>query len=55
MTLGALTVAVGLLADDGIIVLESIYHRWEQGDEHHAGIATGLREIASPDVTEPMA
>ncbi|MDE2314383.1 MAG: efflux RND transporter permease subunit, partial [Elusimicrobia bacterium] len=29
MTLGALTVAVGLLADDAIIVLESIYHRWE--------------------------
>ncbi|HVB87707.1 MAG TPA: efflux RND transporter permease subunit [Candidatus Dormibacteraeota bacterium] len=51
MTLGALTVAVGLLADDGIIVLESIYHRWEQGDEHRVGIANGLREIASPDVT----
>lgn len=51
MTLGALTVAVGLLADDGIIVLESIYHRWEQGDEHWAGISRGLRDIASPDVT----
>ncbi|MGH9450984.1 MAG: efflux RND transporter permease subunit [Terriglobia bacterium] len=51
MTLGALTVAVGLLADDGIIVLESIYHRWEQGDEHRVGIANGLREIASPDIT----
>ncbi len=51
MTLGALTVAVGLLADDGIIVLESIYHRWEQGDEHWAGITRGLKDIASPDVT----
>ncbi len=51
MTLGALTVAVGLLADDGIIVLESIYHRWEQGDEHWAGIARGLKDIASPDVS----
>lgn len=51
MTLGALTVAVGLLADDGIIVLESIYHRWERGDEHWAGISRGLRDIASPDVT----
>jgi len=51
MTLGALTVAVGLLADDGIIVLESIYHRWEQGDEHRAGVINGLREIASPDIT----
>ncbi|MDE2489253.1 MAG: efflux RND transporter permease subunit, partial [Elusimicrobia bacterium] len=51
MTLGALTVAVGLLADDAIIVLESIYHRWEQGDEHWAGIAQGVKDIAGPDVT----
>ena len=51
MTLGALTIAVGLLSDDGIIVLESIYHRWEQGDEHWPGIARGLRDIVGPDVT----
>jgi multidrug efflux pump subunit AcrB len=51
MTLGALTVAVGLLADDAIIVLESIYHRWEQGDEHWPGILQGLKDIVSPDVT----
>jgi cobalt-zinc-cadmium resistance protein CzcA len=51
MTLGALTIAVGLLSDDGIIVLESIYHRWEQGDEHWAGVIRGLRDIAGPDVT----
>ncbi len=51
MTLGALTVAVGLLADDGILVLESIYHRWEQGDAPWPGIAQGLRDIAGPDVS----
>jgi cobalt-zinc-cadmium resistance protein CzcA len=51
MTLGALTVAVGLLSDDGIIVLESIYHRWEQGDERWAGITRGLKDIVGPDVT----
>ncbi len=51
MTLGALTVAVGLLCDDGIIVMESIYHCWEQGDEHWQGIARGLRDIVGPDVT----
>ncbi|OYW06152.1 MAG: acriflavine resistance protein B, partial [Acidobacteria bacterium 37-65-4] len=51
MTLGALTVAVGLLADDAIIVLESIYHRWEQGDEHWTGIARGVKDIAGPDIT----
>ncbi|MEJ2690423.1 MAG: efflux RND transporter permease subunit, partial [Deltaproteobacteria bacterium] len=46
MTLGALTVAVGLLADDAIIVLESVYHRWEQGDEHWEGIWRGFMDIA---------
>ncbi len=51
MTLGALTVAVGLLCDDGIIVLESIYHRWEMGDERWQGITRGLRDIVGPDVT----
>ncbi|HEX7329419.1 MAG TPA: efflux RND transporter permease subunit [Casimicrobiaceae bacterium] len=51
MTFGALTVAVGLLADDAIIVLESIYHRWECGDGHRQGIWSGLRSIVVPDVT----
>ena len=51
MTLGALTIAVGLLSDDGIIVLESIYHRWEQGDEHWQGVMRGLRDIVAPDIT----
>lgn len=51
MTLGALTIAVGLLSDDGIIVLESIYHRWEQGDERWTGVTRGLRDIVGPDVT----
>ncbi len=51
MTLGALTVAVGLLADDGIIVLESIYHRWEQGAGRWEGVRQGVADIAGPDVT----
>ncbi len=51
MTLGALTVAVGLLADDAIIVLESIYHHWEEGAGHWEGVRLGLRDIVSPDVT----
>jgi cobalt-zinc-cadmium resistance protein CzcA len=51
MTLGALTVAVGLLADDAIIVLESIYHQWEQGDGRWEGIWSGVRRIVIPDIT----
>ncbi len=51
MTFGALTVAVGLLADDAVIVLESIHHRWESGDAHWQGIRAGLRSIVIPDIT----
>lgn len=51
MTLGALTIAVGMLADDAIIVLESIYHRWDRGDSRWAGIRGGVRDIAIPDIT----
>ncbi len=51
MTFGALTVAVGLLADDAIIVLESIYHCWDQGDAHWPGIWRGVKIIAIPDIT----
>ncbi|MDE2347888.1 MAG: efflux RND transporter permease subunit [Gammaproteobacteria bacterium] len=51
MTLGALTVAVGLVADDAIIVLESIYHRWELGAGHWDGIRSGVRDIVIPDLT----
>ena len=51
LTLGALTVAVGLLADDGIIVLEAIFHRWESGRLGADGVWQGLRDIAAPDVS----
>ncbi len=51
LTLGALTIAVGILCDDGIIVLESIYHRWEDGDDHWTGVKQGLKDIIGPDVT----
>jgi cobalt-zinc-cadmium resistance protein CzcA len=51
LTLGALTVAVGLLADDGIIVLEAIHHRWETGLLGMDAIHQGLRDIAGPDIS----
>ncbi|MDE8347652.1 MAG: efflux RND transporter permease subunit, partial [Acidocella sp.] len=41
---------LGLVADDAIIVLESICHRWEEGDARNAGIMRGVRDIAAPDI-----
>ena len=51
LTLGALTVAVGLLVDDAIIVFESIYHRWEAGSLGWSGVMEGVRDIAGPDIS----
>ena len=50
LTFGAIIVALGLVADDSIIVLESIFHRWEAGDETWPGIWRGLQEIMAPDI-----
>ena len=51
LTLGALTLAVGLLVDDGIIVLEAIQHRWENGVPGWGGVRAGLADIGIADIT----
>ncbi len=51
LTLGALTLAVGLLADDSIIVLEAIYHRWEMGERGPTAAWNGVKDIAGPDAS----
>ncbi|HEU0196383.1 MAG TPA: efflux RND transporter permease subunit [Nevskiaceae bacterium] len=51
LTLEALTLAVGLLVDDGIIVLEAIQHRWEGGLAGWDGVRAGVADIAAADVT----
>jgi len=51
LTFGALTIAIGLLVDDSIIVFESIYHSWEEGYSNEEGVIHGLRTIASPDIS----
>lgn len=51
LTLGALSIAVGLLVDDAIIVFESIWHRWESGLRGWPGVRAGLGDILGPDVS----
>ncbi|WP_447983296.1 efflux RND transporter permease subunit [Nitrospira sp. Nam74] len=45
LTLLGLVLAVGLVVDDAIIVLENIYRRVEQGQSAMAGAMDGTREI----------
>lgn len=45
MTLGALAIALGLVIDDGIVVVENMFHELEQGQARTDAIAAGLKAI----------
>lgn len=45
MTLGALAIALGLVIDDGIVVVENMFHELEQGKARSEAIAAGLKAI----------
>ena len=45
MTLMALSLSIGLLVDDAIVVLENIYRHIELGEEPRAAASNGTREI----------
>jgi HAE1 family hydrophobic/amphiphilic exporter-1 len=45
-TLGAMTIAVGRVVDDSIVVLENIYRHLGYGEEKRTAIPTAVREVA---------
>ena len=45
LTLLALVLAIGLVVDDAIVVLENIYHRIEQGEEPLYAAYAGARQV----------
>ncbi len=51
MTLGALTVAIGLIDDDAVVVLENIDRHRGLGKTRLAAALDGTREIIAPDLT----
>ena len=46
LTLGGLTVAVGRVVDDSIVVLENIKRHLSYGEDKHTAVLTGVREVA---------
>lgn len=46
MTLSGLTVAIGRVVDDSIVVLENIYRYIQQGDDPKEAVAQGTKEVA---------
>lgn len=45
MTLGALAIALGLVIDDGIVVVENIFHHIERGNTKREAINAGIQAI----------
>ena len=46
LTLGALTIAIGRVVDDSIVVLENIKRHLGYGEEKREAILTAVREVA---------
>ncbi|MFF1278913.1 efflux RND transporter permease subunit [Streptomyces marokkonensis] len=46
LTLGALTIAIGRVVDDSIVVLENIKRHLGYGEERHSAIMNAVREVA---------
>ncbi|MFI0978647.1 efflux RND transporter permease subunit [Streptomyces sp. NPDC021093] len=46
LTLGALTIAIGRVVDDSIVVLENIKRHLSYGEERHSAITTAVKEVA---------
>ncbi|GAA4456187.1 efflux RND transporter permease subunit [Phytohabitans houttuyneae] len=46
LTLGALTIAVGRVVDDSIVVLENIKRHLGYGEDKHRAIVDGVKEVA---------
>jgi len=51
ITLSALTLAVGMVVDDAIVVAESVVRHLRAGTERHAACLAGTAEIAGPDIS----
>ncbi len=54
LTLLGLILAIGIVIDDAIVVLESSYRRMEEGDERREAVRTGTKLVAFPNIANTL-
>ncbi len=48
LALSGLALALGILVDNAVVVIEAVHYHWRQGAEKLAGIQEGVGEVARP-------
>ena len=48
MVLLGVVIALGMLVDDAVVIVESIYYRLQRGEEPRQAVAEGIKEVAWP-------
>ena len=54
LALLGIVIALGMLVDDAVVVVEAIYYRLQQGHDAVSAVMSALREVASPVLTSVM-
>lgn len=49
-----IVIALGMLVDDAVVVMEAIHYRLQRGLEHLAAVREALREVAAPVITSVL-
>jgi HAE1 family hydrophobic/amphiphilic exporter-1 len=48
ISLSGLALALGILVDNAVVVIEAAHHHWQAGLDRRAGLVAGVAEVASP-------
>ena len=48
MALSGLALALGILVDNAVVVIEAVHHHWQKGDSRREGLVDGVSEVAGP-------